>query len=556
MPRYIQVGEEVVEFPDGMTDAQIERALASPSTAVPPSSGFRMGLKDPITAGAQLLPRALAGVTSAFGTVPNPVSRFFSNEAQRVDEMARAEEDAYQQQRAGQGSEGFDFSRLAGNVLNPASIAPAVRAASLARGAGAGKTLQAVAGGAAGAAMQPVTAEEGFEGEKAKQVAIGAVAGPIGERVVAGAGRVLNPLVSKAEQTMRDLGIRPTTGQVLGGQFKNMEDFAQNLPLIGSAITNARQRTLFDFNKGVINDSLRRIGQRLPADVVGRDAIAHATDVVSKSYDDVLARMQFSVDQATKNRIINSAFGTGNLSTAQGDAVEEALERIVFSKLAGRKTTPGTEFKGIESDLGKMAVNYSNSATAAEREIGQSLSAALKQTRQELRSQNPSLTPRLRRIDNAYGKLNVVKIAAANSGAENGVFTPTQFSQAVRQADITRKKSAFAQGKARSQTISDAAREVLGDESRTSLEGRILASAAGGYGLLSQPQVAIPAAMLTPAMYSRTGQSIVDAALRARPNVVRQLGGLLSGVSPQIGAATLPNILNEYNRSEALGVVP
>jgi hypothetical protein len=556
MPKYVQVGEDVVEFPDGMTDAQIARALATPSTVTPPSSGFRMGLKDPITAGAQMLPRALAGLTSGFGTVPNPVSRFFSSEAQRVDEMARAEEEAYQQQRQAQGGEGFDFARLGGNILNPASIAPATRAAMLARARGLGRTGQAAVGGAAGASLQPVTTEEGFEGEKAKQVAIGTVAGPVGERVVAGAGRVLNPLVSKAEQTMRDLGIRPTTGQVLGGQFKNMEDFAQNLPLVGNAITNARQRTLFDFNKGVINESLRRIGQRLPADVVGRDAIAYAADVVSNSYDDVLARMQFSVDQATKNRIISAAFGKGNLSTAQGDAVEEALERIVFSKLAGRKTTPGTDFKGIESDLGKMAVNYSNSATAAERDIGQALSDALKQTRQELRSQNPSLTPRLRRIDNAYGKLNVVKIAAANSGAENGVFTPTQFSQAVRQADITRKKSAFAQGKARSQTISDAAREVLGDESRTSLEGRILASAAGGYGLLSQPQVAIPAAVLTPAMYSRTGQSIVDAALRARPGVVRQLGGLLSGVSPQTGAATLPSILNEYNRSEALSVAP
>jgi hypothetical protein len=556
MPRYIQVGEEVVEFPDGMTDAQIARALSPPSTATPPSSGFRMGLKDPITAGAQLLPRALAGVTSGFGTVPNPVSRFFSSEAQRVDEMARAEEEAYQQQRAGQGGEGFDFARLAGNVFNPAAIAPAVRAASLARGAGAGKTLQAAAGGAAGAAMQPVTAEEGFEGEKAKQVAIGAVAGPVGERVVAGAGRVLNPLVSKAEQTMRDLGIRPTAGQVLGGQFKNMEDFAQNLPLVGTAITNARQRTLFDFNKGVINESLRRIGQKLPADVIGRDAIAHATDVVSKSYDDVLGRMTFSLDQATKNRIISSAFGKSNLSPAQGDAVEEALERIIFNKIAGRKTTPGIEFKGIESDLSKMAANYSNSATAAEREIGQALSDALKQTRQELRSQNPSLTPRLRRIDNAYGKLKVVQIAAASSNAESGVFTPTQFAQAVRQADITRNKSAYARGRARSENISDAAKTVIGDEARTSLEGRILASAAGGYGLLSQPQFAIPAAVAVPLMYSRTGQSLVDAALRARPNVVRQLGGLFSGASPQAGAVTLPNILNEYNRSEALGVVP
>jgi hypothetical protein len=556
MPKYVQVGEDVVEFPDGMTDAQIAQALSPPSTATPPSSGFRMGLKDPITAGAQMLPRALAGVTSGFGTVPNPVSRFFSSEAQRVDEMARAEEDAYQQQRQAQGGEGFDFSRLAGNILNPASIAVGTRAAQLARARGAGTLTQASAAGVAGAATQPAIGEGTFGEQKTEQAVIGAIGGPVGQKVVAGAGRVLNPLVSKAEQTMRDLGIRPTTGQVLGGQFKNIEDFAQNLPLVGSAITNARQRTLFDFNKGVINDALRKIGQKLPADVVGRDAIAHASQVVSNNYDDVLARMKFSVDQNTRNRIINSAFGTGNLSTQQGDAVEAALDGIVFSKFAGRSVAPGAEFKGIESDLRKKASDYLNSATASEREIGRALSDALGQMKKELRSQNPSLTPRLRRIDNAYGKLSVVNIAAANSGAENGVFTPTQFSQAVRQADVTRKKSAFAKGKAKSQTISDAAVDVLGDEAKSTLEGRILASAAGGYGLLSQPQFAIPAAALTPAMYSRTGQALVDAALRSRPGVVRQLGGLLSGVSPQAGAVTLPNILNEYNRSERRLVAP
>lgn len=549
MPQYIQVGDDVIEFPDGMSEAEIAQAISGQPAAAPPSSGFAMGLKDPITGGAQLLPRALAGLTSGFGAVPNPVSRFFTSEAQRVDEMARAEEQAYQQQRQAQGDSGFDVGRLAGNILNPVSVVPATRAAQLARARGLGTAAQAAAGGVAGGAMQPVTGEGGFGEQKAEQVAIGAVTAPIGEKVVSGVGRALNPLVSKAEQTMRDLGITPTTGQTLGGQFKTMEEFAQNLPLIGESIKNARQKVLFDFNKATINKALGKVDDKLPVDVVGRDAIAYASEQVSNKYDDVLSKMSFDLDFKTTSDILGSLGKATNLSPAQRQEVATTLNDVVLGKFAGQKIG-GQEFKGIESDLRKKASNYMNSATASEREVGQALSDVLGVLKKELYSQNPKLTPQLRRVDSAYGDLSVINIAAANSGADSGVFTPKQFSTAVRQADMTRRKSAFAKGKAKSQSISDAAVDVLGDESKATLEGRIAATAAGGLGLLSQPQVGVPLALAVPTMYTPAGQAAMDALLRSRPELVRRAGGMLSQAAPQTGAVIAPSAVGQYNRSE------
>jgi len=551
MPSYVQVGNDVVEFPDGMTDEQIARAISGQPQVTPPSSGFMMGLKDPITGGAQLLPRALAGVTSGFGAYQNPVSEFFTGEAQRMDELARAEEQAYQQQRMARGETGFDVPRLAGNVLNPATIVPATRAAQLARGAGYGATAQAVAGGAASGAMQPVTGEGEFLPQKAEQVGISAVTAPIGEKVVAAAGRVLNPLVSKAEQTMRDLGITPTTGQTLGGQFKSMEEFAQNLPLIGSSIENARQRVLFDFNKSVVNNALKKVNDKLPSDVVGRDAIAYASEQVSNQYDDVLSKMSFDLDFATTSNILASLSKSTNLSQNQREEVAKTLNDIVLGKFAGQKID-GKEFKGIESDLRKKASNYLNSTTASEREIGQALSDVLGVMKKELYFQNPKQTPKLRRIDSAYSDLSVINIAAANSGAQSGVFTPKQFSTAVRQADATRRKSAFAKGKAKSQEISDAAVDVLGDQSRSTLEGRVAASTLGGLGMLSQPQIGIPLAATVPTMYSESGQAVLDALLRSRPELVKQAGGMLGRAAPQAGAVLAPSAVFQYNTEERL----
>jgi hypothetical protein len=550
-PIYVEVGNDVVEFPEGTTDDQIQNFLFPKKQVTPPSSGFMMGLKDPITGGAQLLPRALAGVTSGFGAYQNPVSEFFTGEAQRMDELARAEEQAYQQQRMARGETGFDVPRLAGNVLNPATIVPATRAAQLARGAGYGATAQAVAGGAASGAMQPVTGEGEFLPQKAEQVGISAVTAPIGEKVVAAAGRVLNPLVSKAEQTMRDLGITPTTGQTLGGQFGTLEEFAQNLPLIGESISNARQRVLFDFNKGVINKALDKVKDKLPADVVGRDAISYASQQVSDKYDEVLSKMTFDLDFATTSNILSALSKNTNLSANQRQEVAQTLNDVVLGKFSGQKLD-GKTFKGIESDLRKKASNYMNSTTASEREVGEALSDVLGVLKKELYFQNPKQTPQLRRVDSAYSDLSVINIAAANSGAANGVFTPKQFSTAVRQADKTRNKSAFAKGAAKSQQISDAGIQVLGDQSKATLEGNIATRVAGGYGMLTEPAIAAGLVTGVPAMYSESGQAVLDALLRSRPDLLKQAGGMLTRNAPQAGAVLAPSTVFQYNVEERL----
>lgn len=519
----------------------------APVTATPtdaPSSGFLMGLKDPISGGAQLLPRALAGMTSLGGFAPNPVSEFFASEAQRVDEMVRGEEQAYQAQR----EPGFDAARLAGNIFNPASFTPAARAAQLARARNVGTAGQAAAAGVVGAAMQPVVGEGDFGRQKTEQAVIGGVTGPIGEKVVAGAGRVLNPLASKAEATMRELGIVPTTGQTLGGQFKTLEEFAQNLPLIGSSIENARQRVLFDFNKGVINKALGKVNDKLPVNVIGRDAIAYASDQVGAQYDDVLSKMSFDLDFKTTSDILSSLSNVKGLDANQRQKITETLNNVVLGKFAGQKID-GQTYKGIESDLRAIASNYA-SGSASEREIGDALSGVLGVLKKELYAQNPKQTPKLRRIDSAYGDLAVINVAAANSGAASGVFTPKQYSTAVRQQDQTRRKTSFAKGRARGQEISDAAVEVLGDETNATQIGRLAASTAGGFGMLSQPQVAIPAMFAVPAAYSPAGQTALDALLRSRPDLMRQTGGLLSRQAAPLGGVVVPSAVGQYNLSE------
>jgi hypothetical protein len=543
MPQYIQVGNDVIEFPDGMSSAQITAALsggkpATPAVA-PPSSGLLMGIKDPISGGAQLLPRGLEFVTSAGGYAPNPLSRFFGSEAEKVSQMVSAEEQAYQKQRAAQGDTGMDIGRITGNIVSPANIVGGIRAAQGARALGAGAGMQAAAAGAVQGAMQPVTEPTGFAEEKATQVGLGAIGGKVGEAVSAGLGKVLNPLASKAEQTMRDLGITPTPGQTLGGAFKKAEDFAQNLPLIGEQIRSAREKVLFDFNKGVINKALSKVDDKLPESVIGRDAVRYAADQVSNKYDEVLGKIKFDLDFKTTSGILD-ALNKANLPSAiQREEATNILNSVALNKFGG-KTLTGAEYKSIESDLAKEVSKYKNSQSAADRNVGEALQGVLNTFKTELYQQNQRYTPQLRRIDSAYGDLKLMERAAANTGAENGVFTPKQYSLAVKQSDLTRQKSAFAKGTARGQELSEAALKTIGEDAKTTLEGRLAIGTLGGMATFSNPYVGVPLAVGATGLYSPMGIKAADALLRQRPELVRQMGQPLTDYSGVIGGQLAP----------------
>jgi hypothetical protein len=509
-----------------------------------------MGLKDPISGGAQLLEKILPEPVVKQVNKLNDILAEYGLVSKLpeggVSQMVREEEQAYQAGRKARGEDGFDLARLGGGVVS--GIVPGVAATRL---AGTGLRGAALGGGAT-AALQPVTqgAEEDFATEKAKQVAGGAAFGVAGQKVFEGAGAALNPLLSKAEQTMRDLGIKGTVGQKLGEPIKALEEFAQNLPIVGTAIQNQRERTLYDFNKAVINKALDKINIKLPADAIGRDAVQFATDRVGEAYDDVLSKMSFSFNNTVSSDILN-ALNKANLpSPAQRQMVEGILNSVVLNRFPPSGVISGKDIKGIEEDLRKQAVGYLSSATQNDRTIGDALQLVLREIKKNIYDQNQKLTPQLRRIDSAYGDLAVMKMAAANTGAQSGVFTPKQYQQAVRQMDQSRRKARFAEGKARGQKEAEAALEMIGETPGAVLEGRLAGLAKGGALLGMFGYDPTSAALLTGStrlLYSDMGQDIADLILRARTPLMRKTGEAVTKAATPVGAPAGAGLLEQYN---------
>lgn len=553
MPQYIEVGKDIIEFPDNMSDEQIATVLkgqtATPETGKQKYSGFLMGLKDPLSGGAQMLEQALPkALVDKINTLNNELAKYGVVSpvgTGGVTEQVAQEQKAYQAQRQAEGEgENIDWSRVAGNVLSPANLA----VGGVAGGLATAPLRQAAIVGAAQGVMMPTDTSQDFAEEKARQTALGAAGGVVGGAAVKGAGKVLNPVVSAAEQKLTDLGVQLTPGQLIGPTARDVEAFATNLFGVGPSISAAKQRAVQSFNKGVINKTLAKIDDKLPETAVGRDAVLYAADQVSNAYDDVLSKMNFELNFKTSSDVLTALNKARLPSTEEKTKALELVNSLALSKF-DKQTLTGAEYKQIETELRQEATNYLKSESPSNKNIGNALKEVLNVFKKELAAQNPKQTSKLRRIDAAYGDLEVIQTAAANSGAENGIFTPKQYQTAVRQRDVTRNKKSFARGTARGQDVSDAALDIMGESRQANIEGRLYANAAGLIGGTQNPAVSIPLAIATPALYSESGVNAMKALMRNRPEIAKKIGKTLTERATKEGSITGAQVLEEYNRS-------
>jgi hypothetical protein len=449
-------------------------------------------------------------------------------------------------QRRAAGEDGVDWARIGGNIVSPANLAAGYAAGGLS----AVPVTQAALTGAAQGLLQPTapTEDSSFTEDKLSQAAVGGAFGTLGAGLAKTAGKVLNPLITKAEQTMKDLGVKLTPGMVAGGQFKDIESIAAGIPLVGKYIADAKERALFSFNKGLLNRTLGKVDEKLPEDVIGRDAIAHTADVIGKKYDEVLGKISYKLDYPSYAGILKAV----KTPVAGADRVkaQEEINSIIFDRLPKDTKIDGQTYKQIESMLRERSNSYMR-GDPGQQDVGKALKEAANAMKEGLKKQNPDHTSTLRRIDSAYGDLSTMEKAAAAIGSENGVFTPQAYKLAVKQKDISKDKRAFGRGRARNQQEAEAAVGVMVPSKEAGLEGRLALSNIGAYSIASNPAVAGAASLIVPAvaaLYSESGVNAMNALMRSRPEIARQLGATLTKRASKEGSITAAQVIEEYNR--------
>jgi len=579
MPQYVEVNGQNIEFPDGMPPAEIEAAIKKNAMSISPSrtggatgsfeqeggatgswapsisrgDQFAKGLKDPFDGAAQLLtkilPRgAVKAIDSANNWLADKTGLVSRLPAGGLDQQLREDEGAYQAGRQEAGSTGFDFARVAGNVVSPANVYIGSRmpqAANFVGRLGAGAL-----GGATSGALTAVTTGDDFAAEKAKQVGLGALFGGGTSAVTGGISRLISPNASKNAnvQLLKNEGVTPTVGQALGGRWNAAEEKLTSIPVLGDMISRARGGALEEFNNAAINRASGKVGTQVQG--VGQDAVREAGDAISDSYEKALSSIKFvKFDKQFAQDAGQLQSMAQSLAGPLRSKFTNKMQEVVGDRISGTGSMlPGT-YKKADSELGQLVARYSKSSVASEQELGDAFAQLQSLLKQQMIRSNPQVASGLKAADAGWANLVRVENAAGAAKNAEGMFTPAQLNQAVRATDGSVRKRATARGEALLQDLANAGQQVLGNKVPNSgtTDRALLGAGALGGGFLLDP--IIGASLLgSGLLYTKPGQFLLSNAVTSRPALAEPVANALRKSSPglvpfgaQVGLGLLNN---------------
>lgn len=462
------------------------------------------------------------GAASAYIASRPDIQAVQAGAARAADAREKDREIGIQASEKASGVTGTDWLRIGGNVAGTLPLA----------------ALNPLAAGAASGALTPVT-EGDYDTEKAKQLAIGAAAGKVGQVAGNTLAKIAKPAFTAAQKLLMDEGVRLTPGQMAGGLAKTAEDNATSIPITGHAITSARQKTFEDFNRAAWNRVLSPLGEKMPDNVkMGAEAANH----VDQKIDDGYAKVWPNVSATADKQFLGDLNGfLARADSELPDAQAKMFKQIVKSQLVQKDLSTGDALKGVDSTLGKEARGYKTDQSHDNRKLGELLDELKGSFRDTVERQNPKFAPEMQKLNEAYANYVRVSKAASALGAHGGVFTPAQLDNAVRAADSSFAKRGFGKGSALLQDLSKAGMEVLpskvpdsGTPSRA-MTGMLASGLVGGYSPLAG--AGMMAGMLGGAApYTDAGMNLLRNFATAAPNT----RNMLARLSTQGGQAIAP----------------
>lgn len=413
--------------------------------------------------------------------------------------------------------------------------------------------------GAATSAVMPTHVTEGesyedFLKQKASDIAMGAgLGGAFGK----GSQLLFAPIVGKKVQALKDMGMKEfTPGQLvsdipfIGPMLQRGEQALSSVPVVGSLMKGGRQNAIEDFNRAVGNHVLQPMDEALSKTTnVGHELADEVYNKVTNAYQEIAPKLKFNAKfknpetgETTLNTL-NTALKdvTENLDANQAKSVASTYRKFIIDPLQSDLTMTGERFRQAESNLGNAAYDaYKAGNTtmgAAYRELQSNL-------RGMLAKQNPQNAAELSGIHESFKRWLRLEKAAAKRGAEEGVFTPSQFASSVE--SLGGRSSA--RGKALMQDEAKAAESVLGSKvpdsgtAERAMSGALLTGGSLFGGIPFLPTVAALGA------YSKPGMRALTKLATERPELMRAF-------SPEVqtAAATAGGInANQYAKGGIL----
>jgi hypothetical protein len=293
------------------------------------------------------------------GAVVDPINalRQLTTEGQR--EAVAREEQAYQAERERLGEEGFEYGRLVGNILSPASLGLGTLAAKTVGGAGKLAGIrQAAAAGGAGALLQPIVSEEvDFADEKIRQLGLGVVLGGLfqaGIQAVKGGSQFLEELSRPMREEGRKELLRNFISKLAGNEkdqfikaISNAEEIVAGAkPTVAEAIADIPGATgIATFQKQLASDAATSPG------FITRELQQEAARLAAISTDDTAIPMLQSLRSAQTMPLREEALAQANIAGQIAPRLEADIAQRQASRISALQTQGQLQTRGAEQGV-------------------------------------------------------------------------------------------------------------------------------------------------------------------------------------------------------------
>ncbi len=394
-------------------------------------------------------------------------------------------------------------------------------------------------------------------GESNDNRAMGAVTGGasaaagniVGRGVTGMFGRGIRGVSDPAVRYLNDRNIPLTVGQILGNRgiagrtFSKME----SVPVLGDVFNSRRMDGIKAFNRAAHEDALKPIGATIEGEA-GQEAIDQAQQAVSAAYGDALNGVRMTVDLPYKQDLGQILAEADKMPSNLSEQFKSTLKTRVapmFNRAPdGSVGIDGRGFqaaaKGMKADAGAllrrsepMADLFKDGTVAVENALNDMAER-----------QFPGTVPALHAANNAHRNVSILEdasLAARNSQAGSGIFTPAQLDTAMK--SNTRRfggKKAAARGDMPFNQLQQYGQEVLPStvpNSGTADRGlaayalpTVLGGSAAGLETFTDapPQATVPLALLA-ALSTKRGSGAAQRLMVNRPDAMRKAGEALYG---------------------------
>jgi hypothetical protein len=282
----------------------------------------------------------------------------------------------------------------------------------------------------------------------------------------------LDPSRMQAVDTLREAGVTPTAGQVVGGRAAEGQLYREASTTAGRALADD---ALEDFTAA----AMRSVGST--ARKATPDALEEATSRIGKVFDEATAGVE--VVPSSRDLTAMSKALEVYRELAPKDAVAPIFENINKALVRSFRAGAPISAKSVaswRSSLSKLTTSADtatrNAAVSALEAVDDAIDSSL------VAAGKPELVSKLSEARNQYRNLLALERAAQRS--ETGIITPAQ----LRNALLAQGRRRYVQGKGDLGPLTRAGAEVLealpnsGTQQRLSA-GQVMSGAAGGTGV-------------------------------------------------------------------------